>query len=62
MLNVAVAKVVDGIDTLGYGYTSPSSYGNFFSAERHDGAAGVRVVKFFDSCKCFKYVTKTYRV
>src|SRR5207244_12808387 len=59
---ITVAKVIAGIEGLGYGYRSPSSYGNFFSAARHDGAAGVRIVKFFDSCSCFKFVTKTYRV
>ena len=53
---------VDTIERLGYSYTSPFAWYNFFSAQRHDGQAGERIMAFMDSCDCFKFVTKPYKI
>jgi hypothetical protein len=59
---ITLNNVLGTINGLGYRYQSPFSYYNFFSPRRHDGAAGVRISKFVDSCGCFRYVTGAYKV
>jgi hypothetical protein len=71
LFELAAGKVtgtftVDGfmraIENLGYSYTSPGAYFNHFTPTRHDGAAGVRYVRFHDSCQCFRYHGGAYKV
>ena len=50
------------INTLAYGWLSPGSYYSYFGPGRHDGAAGIRVQRFEESCSCFRYLSTPYRV
>ncbi len=50
------------INSLAYTFQSPGSYDNYFGPSRHDGAAGIRVMRFDAGCGCFQYVTAPYRV
>jgi hypothetical protein len=54
--------MLSAVNGLGYSYTSPNSYYNYFSATRHDGAAGVRIMYFVDSCTCYRFVPGAYKV
>jgi hypothetical protein len=59
---LSVRGFIDGVNRLGYSYLSAASYANFFSASRHDGAAGVRIARFVDSCECFSFNDGMVRV
>jgi hypothetical protein len=59
---LTVNGMLSAVNGLGYSYTSPNSYYNYFSATRHDGAAGVRIMYFVDSCTCYRFVPGAYKV
>jgi hypothetical protein len=59
---LSVRGFIDGVNRLGYSYLSAASYANFFSAARHDGAAGVRIARFVDGCECFRFNPGMIRV
>jgi len=50
------------VDRLGSSFHSDVTYGTFLSATHHDGLAGARTMKFLDSCTCYRYTSKPYRV
>lgn len=43
-------------------FQSPQAYAIHISATQHDGAAAARNLKYDESCECFKWVSKPYRV
>jgi hypothetical protein len=59
---ITVNAMVSAVNRLGFGYTSPNSYYNYFSPTRHDGAAGVRIMYYVDSCTCYRFVPGAYKV
>jgi hypothetical protein len=59
---ITLNSVLDAVNGLGYRFNSPASYYSYFSRTRHDGTAGVRIMKYADSCNCFQYITGAYKV
>ena len=47
---------------IGSSFHSDVTYGEYISATHHDGLAGARTMKFLDSCTCYRYTSKPYRV
>jgi hypothetical protein len=61
-LPLSSANFIAAVNQLRYGYSSPSAYANYFSAQQHDGAAGVRHARFVNSCSCYKWIGTIYKV
>jgi hypothetical protein len=63
-LNLALSadNFIAGVNALGYDYLSPAAYATYFSAQQHDGIAGVRHARFDDACSCFKWIGTIYKV
>ncbi|HJP65380.1 MAG TPA: hypothetical protein VKA30_03650, partial [Actinomycetota bacterium] len=59
---ISVDGFVNVVNTLRYEYLSTLSFATYFSASRHDGVAGVRIMNFVDSCSCYKFLTTPYKV
>ena len=53
---------MQGVDKLGYSYSSPGAYATYFGPDQHDGIAAVRTSRFDVSCTCFTYTSVPYRV
>jgi hypothetical protein len=53
---------MQGVDKLGYDYSSPAAYATYFGPNQHDGIAAVRTSKFDTGCGCFQYTSVPYRV
>ena len=53
---------IQGVNALGWGFASPTSYAVHFSPTQHDGIAAARNMKYVTSCECYRYVTDPYRV
>ncbi len=50
------------INTTGYSFTSVFAWYNYIGPTRHDGFAGIRIIRFDDACSCYAYLTTPYRV
>src|SRR5207248_5444077 len=48
-LDLTSDAFITAVEHLGYSYLSTLDYANFFSAQQHDGVAGVRHAKYVDS-------------
>jgi len=63
-LDLSTPNFINAVDALGYSYLSPLSYANYFSAQQHDGAAGVRHGKWVpcNDLNCYKWIGTVYKV
>lgn len=59
---LSVANFMAGVNSLGYGYNDPYTFGTYFSHARHDGLAAVRRARFDSAKPGFRYTTLPYRV
>jgi hypothetical protein len=50
------------VNALGTRFGSPGTYSTRFAPTRHDGVAAARIMKFVDSCTCYRYVSDPYAV
>jgi hypothetical protein len=57
---LTVGNFMAGVNALGYGFTSPTTYVTHLSATQHDGVAAIRDMHFVNSCTCFKYTSAPY--
>jgi hypothetical protein len=56
------ASFVQGLDKAGSTYQPGSTFGTEVSASHPDGASAVANMSYFDSCSCYRFTSKPYRV
>ena len=59
---ITAGSWVGGVNSIGAGFQSIFSYGNDFTASRHDGNGAARLAVFNDGCSCYKYPAPPYKV